>query len=109
MKEVDTDIVVALNHSMEMELPEKISFEDLREKLSKQINLLIENDFHKLISILYRIDVSESKLKKLLSENPGTDSGEIIANLIIERQIQKIKSRRQFNKRDKNTDDDENW
>ena len=48
-----------------------------------------------LVQILYRIDVSEKKIKTLLKENQGSDAGKIIASLIIERQMQKIKSRQQ--------------
>ena len=77
--------------------------------LAEKINELIIHDFQKLVSILYRMDVSEIKLKQLLKENAGTDAGLIIANLMIERQEQKIKSRQQFNKRDGNISDDEKW
>jgi len=75
----------------------------------EKINDLINNDFQKLVLILYRMDVSEIKLKQLLKENPGTDAGPIIANLMIERQEQKIRSRQQFNKPDENISDDEKW
>jgi len=77
--------------------------------VAEKINDLINNDFQKLILILYRMDVSEIKLKQLLKENPGTDAGPIIADLMIERQEQKIKSRQQFNKPDENISDDEKW
>jgi len=77
--------------------------------LFDKINDLINNDFQKLVSILYRVDVSEMKLKQLLNENPGTNAALIIADLMIERQTEKIRSRQQFNKRDENISDDERW
>jgi hypothetical protein len=77
--------------------------------LVEKINDLINNDFQKLVSILYRMDVSEIKLKQLLTENTGTNAGIIIANLMIERQEQKIISRQQFRKKDENISDDEKW
>ena len=55
------------------------------------------NNFNKLISLLYRLDINESKLKQLLADSPGEDAGMIIAELIIERQLQKIKSRNENN------------
>lgn len=76
--------------------------------LSNRINDLINHDFQKLVSILYRMDVHESKLKQLLKENPGTDAGLIIAELMIERQEQKIRSRETY-KPDENISDDEKW
>jgi hypothetical protein len=76
--------------------------------LADKINDLINTDFQKLVSILYRVDVSEPKLKKLLKENPNTDAGLLIADLMIERQAEKIRSR-QENKPDENISDDEKW
>lgn len=73
-----------------------------------RINDLINNDFQKLVAILYRMDVNESRLKQLLKENPGTNAAVIIAELMIERQAQKIKSR-QAHKPDANISDDEKW
>ncbi|MEP6647874.1 MAG: hypothetical protein ABJC12_12365 [Saprospiraceae bacterium] len=80
-----------------------------RELLAAKINEMISADFQKLIAILYRMDVSEPKLRSLLKDNPGSDSGLIIADLMIERQVQKIKSRQQFRQRDNDIDENEKW
>ena len=80
-----------------------------KQVLVEKINDLINIDFQKLVSILYRMDVSEIKLKELLNENPGTNAAIIIADLMIERQEQKIISRQQFRKKDENISDDEKW
>lgn len=80
-----------------------------KQVLADGINELVNTQFQKLVSILYRMDVSETKLKQLLSDNPGTDAGLIIADLMIERQKEKIRSRQQFSKRDENISDDEKW
>jgi uncharacterized protein YwgA len=79
-----------------------------REQLAILINGLINTDFEKLSGILYRIDVSEKKLKKLLADNPRTDAGLLIADLVIERQMEKKKSREKF-RRDSNISDEEKW
>jgi hypothetical protein len=80
-----------------------------KQLLADKINELVNTQFQKLVSILYRMDVSETKLKQLLSDNPGTDAGQLIADLMIERQKEKIRSRQQFSKRDENISDDEKW
>lgn len=80
-----------------------------KQLLAERINELIQKDFQKLVSILYRLDISEEKLKYLLKENSDSDAGFIIAELIIERQIQKKKSRQQFSKRDDDIDENEKW
>ena len=79
-----------------------------RELLAGKINELLTTDFQKLIAILYRVDVSESKLKKLLQENPAADAGLIIADLMIERQLQKNKSKKET-KINNDIPDDESW
>ena len=80
-----------------------------KQLLAEKINELINNDFQKLVLILYRMDVSEIKLKQLLTENAGTNAAVIIAGLMIERQAEKIRSREQFSRRDENISDDEKW
>jgi len=88
----------------EQSLKNKLLFD----QLSAQVNELINNDFERLISLLYRIDVSEKKLKTLLKENISADSAKIIATLIIDRQIQKIRSRQQ-NSPGNDFDENERW
>jgi hypothetical protein len=78
-------------------------------QLAEKINHLLINDFDKLISILYRVDVSEKKLKQLLKDNPAEDAGKIIAALLIERQAEKIRSREQFNQSGKDIEENEKW
>lgn len=80
----------------------------LFDQLTLLINELINKDFERLISLLYRIDINEKDLKSLLKENNSTDSAVIIASLIIERQLQKIKSRQQL-KNDENISENERW
>lgn len=62
---------------------------DQRTQLISRINELVTNDFNRLITILYRVDVDEEKLKKRLREFPQVDAGEIILDMIIERRAQK--------------------
>jgi len=79
-----------------------------KEKLASYINDLINHDFGKLIRILYRLDVSEQKLKETLASS-STSAGVIITEMIIERQRQKIKTRSQYHRKNKNISDEEKW
>lgn len=76
--------------------------------LAETVNRLLNTNFEKLVSILYRIDVNEDKVKIVLKENPDEDAGKIIADLIIERQLQKIESRKKSAKNE-NISDEEKW
>jgi hypothetical protein len=79
-----------------------------KEKLAAYIDELINHDFEKLIRILYRLDVSEQKLKSTLASS-SSDAGLLIAQMIIDRQLEKIKTREQYRRRDVNIDDEEKW
>ena len=81
------------------ELLEKIdkrSYQKVRDKLALRIQDLIEHDFEQLFNILYRIDVSEEKVRKFLSEKPAGNAPVLIADLIIEREMQKVVTRMQY-------------
>ncbi|MGZ3923575.1 MAG: hypothetical protein ACXVBJ_07370 [Flavisolibacter sp.] len=80
----------------------------LKRQLIVHINDLLLNDFNRLVQILYRVDVSEQKLKNLLKDNPQTDAAVIIADLLIERQDQKIKTKQSFRSND-NIASEEKW
>ena len=108
MEPINPDLIPILRQSMDIDLPENISFDLLKERLSSHINFLIQSDFQKLVSILYRVDVNESKLKHLLQENQGFDAANIITDLIVERQLQKIRSR-QKHRNDENISNEEKW
>lgn len=78
---------------------------------TKRINDLILYDFNMLVSLLYRLDISETRLRKILKDQTYSDSAdtaEIICRMIIERQIEKIRSRKQY-RNDGKIDEDEKW
>lgn len=66
-------------------------------QLEDAINELIKNDFTRLVQILYRIDVSEAKLKHILNTHPNEDAGKLIAQVILERLAATKKARESFN------------
>jgi hypothetical protein len=102
-------LVREVNKSMVLVLADGLSLDELQIQLSAYVNQLIQTDFQKLISLLYRIDVSEPKIKQLLQQNPEEEAGKIIAALIIERQLQKIKSRQQFDRQPDDFSEEEKW
>lgn len=76
--------------------------------IEEQINWLINNDFPRLVQMLYRLDVDENKLRSLLQQQETTDSATLITNLIIERQLKKAEVRNPT-KNDTDMPGDERW
>ena len=64
--------------------------------LETMINELIKNDFSKLVQLLYRIDVSEAKLKNILQTHPNENAGKLIAQVVLERLAATKKARESF-------------
>ena len=94
-----------MNTNTDLQALEKMSIDDL----IAHINHLIAYDFSKLLYLLYAVDVPERKLKQLLTENPGENAGKIIAQLMLERQDQKRKSREQFSQDPADIPEEDRW
>ena len=101
------EIQLELN-KYDLQITTSYSFDHLLENLSVFINHLITNDFNLLISLLYRLDISEEKLQTLLKQNQQEQAGKLIAQLIIERQLKVIKTRKTF-KGNNDIPEDEKW
>ena len=91
-----TEALVLANKDFNLDLSstEVTTAEDFQLILAKLIRHLLDNDFERLINGLYRIDVSEEKVKQALSASG--DIAEEIATLIIKREMQKVETRRKY-------------
>ena len=98
------DKILNVAHSLQFE-----SLKEVREKLIPLLNELINKDFHSLIQLLYRIDVSEKKIRLYLNEKPNEDAAGVLADLVIERQLQKIESRKKLNSEKNSESEEEKW
>ena len=70
--------------------------EEFRKYLTEKMKDMLDKNYNLLINTLYRIDISEKKLSKLFSSKNKESIPEKLADLIIERQIEKINFRRQY-------------
>jgi hypothetical protein len=105
----NANIITDINSEWGLTVTQGVTEKDLAAVLAQRINELIKNDMGRLISVLYRIDVDEKKVREMLRENKETDAGLIIAYLVIDRQKQKINTRNMFNTRVDDIDDAEKW
>ena len=80
----------------------------LIQDLSVLVNEMLISRFEQLLTLLYQLDIDEEKLKKLLRENTAADAAKLIAELIIERQIAKIKTRQEYSA-DNDINEEEKW
>ena len=73
-----------------------VSLEEFRKYLAEKLKHLLDEKFDTLVNILYRIDISEQKLSELFSGQNRDFIPASLADLIIERQLQKIKLRKLY-------------
>jgi len=81
---------------------EKIDLNTLHKKLSILVAYLMENDMHRLLNAMYRLDVSEPKFDQAMQSTSKQEAALRITDLIIEREMQKVKTRLFYKKHKKN-------
>jgi len=69
------------------------TLETIREALAERIIELLNRNPEKLMVLLYRIDVSEPRVNEIFSTALPPDVPELLADLIIERQLAKAETR----------------
>lgn len=75
-------------------IPASRVLEDLRLELVRRIDMMLSHQRSLLMSTLYRVDVAEGRVIEALSTLPREEIPHRLADLIIERQVQKVRSRR---------------
>ncbi|MBW6536549.1 MAG: hypothetical protein K0B11_16180 [Mariniphaga sp.] len=72
------------------------AYEELHQQLVEQISVLIQNNYDKLLSVLYQVDITEREIAKAESDLPHYNHVEIIAHQVIARELKKVLWRRYF-------------
>ena len=70
--------------------------QEFREKLRILIKYMLDREFEKLLNAMYRLDINEEKFKMVLSNQESQDVALDIADLVIEREMQKVITRRKY-------------
>ena len=70
--------------------------ENLRQRLKQQISFLLDHEFERLLQAMYRMDVSEPAFKEALTLPTGPEIVERLTDLVLEREMQKVATRRLY-------------
>lgn len=73
-----------------------LAYEEMFRQLSVHLTQLIENDYHKLASLLYHIDLGEDKIARASQQHPEWGIADIITELVIHRELKKVLMRNYF-------------
>ena len=75
---------------------------DYREEILKElehiVQYLLDNDFEKLLNTMYRIDLPEIKVKKVLSTENPENLSRVVSVMILDRELEKARTRIEYSK-----------
>ena len=98
--EDDNQLVRLLSKDLQLEEghfhPVPVNMEEIREKLKDVIGHLLQHDFERLLNAMYRLDIEESRFREVISGVYGNDVSGKLAEIIIEREYRKVKTRNQY-------------
>lgn len=76
------------------------AYNELHTQLIDQITRLLEQNYERLMSILYQVDITDREIRKAEQELPHYTHIEIIAHQVIVRDLKKVLLRRYFKMKD---------
>ena len=82
--------------SLQLSLDHRQKYERILVLLTAKVEALIDTDIEQLLSLLYKVDVDEAKVKQAIADQEPSLSAEIIAKMIIERELQKVATRKKY-------------
>jgi len=77
------------------------AYEEMSTQLQPVFHELLFNNRQKLMRVLYIIDIPEEKLQSTIAKHPEEPLANIISHLVIERELQKVITRRYFSQKSK--------
>lgn len=89
-----TSLIKIINK--DFDLSDQLSEEQLREVMINAFAYLIDDDFQRLLQILYKADVDQDKLKFALENTENTTSAAVIADAYIARQKAKVETWKKY-------------
>jgi len=72
------------------------AYHELHEQLVDQIRHLLANDYQRLLSVLYQVDITQKEITRAGLELPDYNEMEVLAHQIIVRDLKKVLTRRYF-------------
>lgn len=102
------ETALQLSEDASLAIEPGITYDQLEALLAEQLEQMISRDFQQFVLLLYKVDVSEHKIRAVLESDISPDAYRKIAALLIERQQEKIISRK-TNTKPVDDDGEEKW
>lgn len=76
------------------------TWDDLVDILARNVAFLIRHDMQRLLTACYLVDLSEKAVAEAMRGNDTEQSARAVAQLILERELEKLESRKRFARED---------
>lgn len=74
------------------------AYSELFDQIYPHLKKLMDTNYEKFFSLLYRIDLNEKQIHKVQTDNKNEEPAKIISDLIIKRCLQKVILRKLYSK-----------
>ena len=78
-------------------------------RLQEKVEELVNTDMDQFIQLLYMIDVAEKGIMEIMANEAVEDRTRLIATTILDRQLQKIKTKAAYKSPPTTEDEEEKW
>jgi saccharopine dehydrogenase-like NADP-dependent oxidoreductase len=97
-----------LSADADLTTTQHVTYDELEAALAEKLAYMISTDFQQFVLLLYKVDVSEFRVRQILESDLSPGVYRNIAALLIERQQEKIVSRKIYSQPPPD-DDEEKW
>jgi hypothetical protein len=99
------DLHRALVQSWQIEPSTGLTSHAFLDALTDRVAMLLKHNLNRLTSAMYTLDVDETRFNTALSLPGNRETARTVAELILEREIEKMISRRKYRETAENNDD----
>jgi len=72
------------------------AYDELFSQIIEHVAYMLSQDYHRLVLLLYQIDLSEKEILKNELKYPNVDKQQLLSELIIQRELKKVLIRNYF-------------
>lgn len=66
------------------------AYQELSDQLQDHLSMLLDRDYHRLVLLLYQIDLSEGAIAKAQMQFPDVPQYQLLSDLVIHRELKKV-------------------
>lgn len=98
MDELNDELKAAL-HGADLEQMNQLEKDTILNQIAAKVADMLESQPDLLFSYLYRLDVDEQKISKVVNQGPGGDISLGLARLILQRQLSRIQTQKEYGRK----------